>query len=86
LAEIPLDHLDLNVLAMHCQRLSGSPDAEVAEQARRLKQEWSSLISTPGSEFATQEALRNRMVRFLGGTKAGSLREISLASEGGLVR
>ena len=77
MAQVPndgeLDHLDLNILAVHCRKLSESQDVSprIAEEARSLTKEWSSLISTPTTKVAATDALRERMTRFLARTKAG---------------
>lgn len=69
--------LDINLLAMYCQRVVDSGDATsaAAEEAGQLKHEWVMLIDSktpPLPELKTQEdidayveRLKQRMVNFL---------------------
>ena len=74
LADGELDHLDLNMLAIHCRKMSESHDVTpgIAEEARGLTKEWSSLISSPMTEIAATEDLRKRMAQFLARTRTSA--------------
>jgi hypothetical protein len=75
-----LEWQDLNMLAMHCQRVAESAAANSfqAEQARQLKAEWAFFIGhtrLPGLDSqndieAYGKELKRRMVSFLAGCSA----------------
>jgi hypothetical protein len=69
-----LERMDLNMLAMYCQRVAEVREfhSMEADQARELKHAWTLLISPATYAFRTQqnvedqtEQLRLRMVSFL---------------------
>ena len=62
--------VELNLLAMYCQRVAEVSEANSieADQARKLKQEWNLLIGSVRTQDeieAQSEQLRQRMVEFL---------------------
>ena len=63
-------HVELNLLAMYCQRVAEVSEANSieADQARKLKQEWNLLIGSVRTQDeieAQTEQLRQRMLKFL---------------------
>ena len=65
-----LEQLELNMLAMYCQRLAevGEANSTEVDQAQQLKQEWILFIGSNHTqdEIAAQtEQLRQRMLRLL---------------------
>ena len=62
--------MELNLLAMYCQRVAEVSEANSieADQARKLKQEWNLLIGSVRTQDeleAQMEQLRQRMLKFL---------------------
>lgn len=74
-----LERLDLNMLAMYCQRVAESREATYleTEQARRFKTEWVSFIGHTSPRIpelenredigSSVEGLKQRVVSFLAG-------------------
>jgi hypothetical protein len=69
-----LERMDLNMLAMYCQRVAEIHIAKSmeADRARQLKHEWTLFISPSKSDLRTEqeieaerEQLKQRMVSFL---------------------
>jgi hypothetical protein len=70
-----LEKLDLNMLAKRCQRVAESHEADrpIADEARKLKQEWDQLLGTNvltgnkslADNLRHAESLRQRMVNML---------------------
>ena len=65
-----LEQMDVNVLAMYCQRLAEVSEANSmeADAARQLKQEWNLFIGSVHTQDeikAQTEQLRERMLKFL---------------------
>ena len=63
-------HVELNLLAMYCQRVAEVSEANSieADQARKLKQEWNLLIGSVRTQDeleAQMEQLGQRMLKFL---------------------
>ena len=63
-------HMELNLLAMYCQRVAEVSEANSieADQARKLKREWNLLIGSVRTQDeleAQMEQLRQRMLKFL---------------------
>jgi hypothetical protein len=77
-----LQRMEINMLAMYCQRVAETHTANSVEagRARRIRHEWTLFISPISPDLRTQEEikaegeqLRQRMVSFLSAVELPSL-------------
>jgi len=83
-----LQRMELNMLAMYCQRVAETHTGNSVEasRARQIRHEWTLFISPIGPDLRTQEEieaegeqLRQRMVNFLSAVESSPLARRSSA-------